>query len=89
MTTITFHVQPRAKRTEVVGWHDHAIKIRLQAPPVDGAANEALIHFIAERLSIPRSTVHIVSGKTSRRKRLSLENISRPQVLQALQLEPE
>ena len=89
MTTVTFHVQPRAKRTEVVGWHDHAIKIRLQAPPVDGAANEELVRFIAERLGVPRSAVHIVSGKTSRRKRLSLENTSRLQVLQALQLEPE
>jgi len=89
MTTIAFHVQPRAKRTEVMGWHDHAIKIRLRAPPVDGAANKELIRFIAERLGVQRSAVHIVSGQTSRRKRLLLDNTSKTQALQALQLEPE
>ena len=89
MTTIVFHVQPRAKRTEVVGWHGDAVKVRLKAPPVDGAANEELVRFVADRLGVPRSAVRIVSGRTSRRKRLSLEEISKPQVLQALRLELE
>ena len=84
-----FHVQPRAKKTEVVGWHGDAIKVRLKAPPVDGAANEELVRFVAERLCVPRSAVRIVSGRTSRRKRLSLEATSKSQVLQALGLEPE
>ena len=89
MTTIVFHVQPRAKKTELVGWHGDAIKVRLKAPPVDGAANEELVRFVTERLGVPRSAVRIVSGRTSRRKRLSLEATSKPQVLQALGLEPE
>lgn len=89
MTTIVFHVQPRAQRTEVVGWHGDAIKVRLKAPPVDGAANEELVRFVAQRLGVSRSAVRIVSGRTSRRKRLSLEEIGRPQVLQVLGLEPE
>ena len=84
-----FHVQPRAKKTEVVGWHGDAIKVRLKAPPVDGAANEELVRFVAERLCVPRSAVRIVSGRTSRRKRLSLEATSKSQLLQALGLEPE
>ena len=44
------HVQPRAKRSEVVGRHGDAIKVRLAAPPVDGAANEELVRFLAEAL---------------------------------------
>jgi uncharacterized protein (TIGR00251 family) len=84
-----FHVQPNAKRTEVVGWHGDAIKVRVRAPPVDGAANEELIRFVAERLGLQRTAVRIVSGKTSRRKRLSLERIDQPQVLRALHLEAD
>ena len=62
MTTIVFHVQPRAKQTELVGWHGDAIKVRLKAPPVDGAANEELVRFVTERLGVSRSAVRIVSS---------------------------
>jgi uncharacterized protein (TIGR00251 family) len=55
-----------------VGRHGDAIKIRLQAPPVDGAANEALIRFLAERLGVSRAAVRIVSGETARRKRVEV-----------------
>lgn len=65
---LTLHVQPRASRTEIAGLHGDALKLRLAAPPVDGAANEALIRFLAERLGVPRSAVTLVSGATSRRK---------------------
>ena len=50
--TLTLHIQPGAKKTEVVGLHGDAVKIRLAAPPVDGKANQALIGFIAERLGV-------------------------------------
>ena len=50
--TLTLHIQPGAKKTEVVGLHGDALKIRLAAPPVDGKANQALIGFIAERLKV-------------------------------------
>lgn len=61
-------VQPRASRTEVAGTQQGALKVRLQAPPVDGAANEALVDFLAESLGVPRRMVRIVSGATSRTK---------------------
>jgi uncharacterized protein (TIGR00251 family) len=88
MTTIAFQVQPRAKRTEVVGWHDDAIKIRLRAPPVDGAANDELVRFLAKQTGVPRSAITIVSGRTSRKKRISLEGVTESEVLRAFGLEP-
>jgi uncharacterized protein len=70
------HVQPRARRTEVVGEHGSAVKIRLSAPPVDGAANEALRRFLAERLCVPRAAVHVVAGLTSRDKVVEVDGVS-------------
>ncbi len=88
MTTIAFQVQPRAKRTEVVGWHDDAIKIHLRAPPVDGAANDELVRFLAKQTGVPRSAITIVSGRTSRKKRILLEGVTESEVLRAFGLEP-
>jgi uncharacterized protein len=68
-------VQPRASRTEVVGPHGDAVRIRLTAPPVDGAANEALIRFLAERLEVPRSAVRIEGGASSRSKVVAIDGI--------------
>jgi uncharacterized protein (TIGR00251 family) len=64
----TVRVQPRASRTELAGSHDGALKVRLQAPPVDGAANEALVTLVAASLGVPRRDVHIVSGASARTK---------------------
>ncbi len=69
---LRIHVQPRASRTEVVGWHGDAIKIRVKAPPVDGAANTELIQFLAKRLGVQRRDVTIRSGTTSRTKRIAI-----------------
>jgi len=65
---LTLHIQPRASRTEVAGVHGDALKIRLAAPPVDGAANDALVAFLAERLGVARAAIALVSGATGRRK---------------------
>ena len=65
---VPVHVQPRASRSEVVGTHGAALKVRLLAPPVDGAANEALIALLAAKLRVPRRDVRIVQGATSRAK---------------------
>jgi uncharacterized protein (TIGR00251 family) len=70
------HVQPRARRTEVAGEHGAAVKIRLAAPPVDGAANEALRRFLAERLCIPRTAVRVVAGLASRDKMVEVDGLS-------------
>lgn len=61
-------VQPRASRTELAGFRDGVLRIRLQAPPVDGAANEALIAFLADELGVARRLLRIVSGSGSRNK---------------------
>jgi hypothetical protein len=61
-------VQPRASSTAVAGRHGDALKIRLAAPPVDGAANDALIRFLADRLGVARSAVTIAHGQSGRRK---------------------
>lgn len=65
---LQLHIQPRASKTEIVGVHGDALKIRLAAPPVDGAANEALIRFLAETLAVPRAAVTLDGGASSRRK---------------------
>ncbi len=63
-------VQPRASRSEIIGLHDGRIRIRLAAPPVDGAANEELIRFLAAVLGISKSSLRIQSGQSGRRKTL-------------------
>lgn len=68
-------VQPRASRTEVAGTHQGALKVRLQAPPVEGAANEALVDFLADSLGVPRRMVEIVSGASSRTKVVEVAGI--------------
>jgi uncharacterized protein len=70
------YIQPRASRTELAGMHGGAIKIRIAAPPVDNAANHALIDFLAQRLDVAKSRVRIISGSTSRRKVLEVDGIT-------------
>lgn len=70
---LSIHAQPGARRTEVRGIHGDAIKIRLQARPVEGAANEALIEFLAAAFQVPRRRCVLVSGETSRQKRVRIE----------------
>lgn len=66
--TIRLHIQPRAARTELAGVFGDALKIRLKSPPVDGAANDELVGFLAETLRVPRRVVGLVSGHAGRRK---------------------
>lgn len=73
---LTLHIQPRASRTEFAGLHGDALKVRLAAPPVDGAANDALLRFLAERLGVPRSALALVGGATSRRKVVEVTGLS-------------
>ncbi len=61
-------VVPRASKDEIVGLHDNALKIKVTAPPVEGAANEAVIKLLAEKLDIPKSKLEIAAGATSRQK---------------------
>lgn len=79
-------VQPRASRTEIVGLHRDALKIRLAAPPVEGAANEAVQRFLAKKLGVPRRAVTIVRGKTGRRKALRIEGLDSAEICRLLGL---
>ena len=74
------YVQPRASRSEIVGDHDGALRVRLTASPVDNAANDALITLLAKALSAPRRAIRIVAGATSRRKVVEIDGIGATQV---------
>lgn len=69
-------VAPRASRESVLGVHDGALKVALTAPPVDGAANEALIAFVARALGVAKRDVRITAGQSSRRKRLEVSGVA-------------
>jgi len=73
---ILVRVIPRAKRTETAGFRGDALVVRLAAPPVDGAANDALIEFLAESLHVPRRAIHIISGERGRLKRVAVAGVS-------------
>lgn len=73
---LVVHVQPRAKRSEAAGRHGDALKVRLAAPPVDGAANEELVRFLADALGLPRRAVRLVAGQASRRKVVELDGLT-------------
>lgn len=70
---VAVHVQPRASRSEIVGQHGAALKVRLQAPPVDGAANDALVRLLAESLGVSQRSVHVVAGATARAKTVEID----------------
>lgn len=72
---VRVHVQPRASRTELAGVHGDALKVRLAAPPVNGAANEALTEFLAREFGVARRAVRIVSGYGSRTKLVELDGV--------------
>jgi uncharacterized protein (TIGR00251 family) len=84
--SIGVYVQPRASKTELAGLHDGLLRIRLAAPPVDGAANAALAVFIADKLGIAKSRVQIVSGLTGRRKVVRIDGVTAQAVAAALQI---
>jgi uncharacterized protein (TIGR00251 family) len=84
--TLTLRVQPRASRTEIAAFTPEAIRIRLMAPPVDGAANEALIDFLAESLEVPRRSITLRSGHTGRNKVVTIRGISADRVATSLGL---
>ena len=75
-------VQPRASKTEVAGMHGEALKVRIAAPPVDGAANDALTIFLAEIFMVSRRNVRIVGGETSRSKLVEIEGTTERAVRQ-------
>ena len=79
MTTgirMNLYVQPRAERSEIAGWHGAELKIRVAASPIDNAANEELIAFMAKKLRIPKRNIRLVRGFGSRHKILEVSGAS-------------
>jgi uncharacterized protein len=84
MGDLAIRVQPRAKRTEIAGERGGAIVIRVNAPPVDGRANQAVCRLIAKRLGVAAGKVRIVRGETARDKVVSVDGMDGSDVRTAL-----
>ena len=74
--TLLLHCQPGAKVSRVVGEHGERLKISLNAPAVDNKANDVLIAWLSDRLSIPRKQIELLSGHTSRQKRVLIRGVA-------------
>jgi len=83
---IAVRVQARASRSEIVGVHDDALKVRVKAAPVEGAANDELTKLLAKRLKVARSSVEVVRGHTARSKRVRVTGIGLEEVEERLSL---
>jgi uncharacterized protein (TIGR00251 family) len=81
------YVTPRSSSNAIVGAHNGELKIALAAPPVEGAANRALVEYLAKRLAVPRSAVRLLSGDTSRHKVLGVDGVSAETAMLKLGLE--
>ena len=88
---LTLHIQPNAKRTEWVGLHGDALKLRLKAQPIEGKANEALCRYLAEIFAVKRHFVVLLSGEASRHKRVYIKSATHlpPSIIKILQGVPE
>ena len=77
---LTVRVIPRARKTQCSGVRDDALVVRVAAPPVEGAANDALIEFFSAALRVPRRAVQIVSGDRARQKRVAIAGVTPDQI---------
>lgn len=82
---LSFNVRvvPRAARSEIIGEHDGSLRVRLSSAPVNGAANDELMRILARALKVPRTSVAIIAGPTSKLKRVAIYGVG-PEVLLAL-----
>ena len=76
MMEIVVRVVPRASRSEIVGMHDGALKVRIAAAPVDGAANAELVKLLAKSFGVAKSDIEIVAGGSSKTKRVRITGAS-------------
>lgn len=83
---LAVQIMPNAKKSEVIGIVDDALKIRLQAQPIDGKANQALIRYLADTLKVPKSAIQITHGHTNKRKLIEIatRGLALEDVMQAL-----
>jgi uncharacterized protein (TIGR00251 family) len=83
---LAVHVTPRSSKSGIGPVESEAVRVRVSATAVDGAANAALIRLLAEAVHVPKATVEIVAGKTSRRKRVLFRGLKSMELLQRLGL---
>ena len=83
---LSLKVQPRASKNEIGEVANGELKIKVTAPPVDAAANEAVLRLLAERLKCPRGAVQLIRGQTSRHKQVLIRGLSAEMVLDKLQI---
>lgn len=81
---LSIHVQPGARGAGVVGEHGDALKIRIDSPPIEGRANQALVAFLASRLGLAKGAVTLLSGESSRRKRVLVTSLPAGELLRRL-----
>ncbi len=80
VTRLTVRVTPRASRDELLGFQGEVLRVRVKAPPVEGRANEALLRLLAKVLGVPRSSLAIVRGQTSREKIVAVDGLEAAEV---------
>ncbi len=85
---IRIFVQPRASKTEIIGLHGEALKIRIAAPPVDGQVNVELCRYLARQFGIPQKDVQVKSGVSSRQKRVLIAGKTLADIRAALTKSP-
>ena len=83
-TRLTVRLTPRSSRDEVISYTDEVLHVRVTAPPVEGAANEALVALLAKRLGVPRTMVTITHGEASRLKVVQIDGMDRTAVVARL-----
>jgi uncharacterized protein (TIGR00251 family) len=76
---LQLHVRPRARRSRIAGSHADGLKVEVMAPPVEGAANAAVIDLVARSFGVPRRRVHLIQGAGSRQKVIEIEDGDTPE----------
>ncbi len=88
-TKISVRLQPRASRDELLGWNEEGtLRVRVKAPPVDGAANAALIQLLAKRLGVAKNRVTLIAGATARNKVIEIEGVTDEELRKELAWHP-
>jgi uncharacterized protein (TIGR00251 family) len=80
---LTIYLQPNAKKTEISGQHDQYVKIRVQSPPADNKANQALIDFLSDELKVKKGSIKLIRGHKSRLKTVQIKASDRASFNQA------
>jgi uncharacterized protein (TIGR00251 family) len=77
---IAVHAAPRASKDAIAGTHGDALKVRLNAPPVDGKANDRLLKFLAEKLGVPSAALTLLRGQSSREKQVLVSGLAAAEI---------